>query len=140
MKFGKTDKVYMSERGKISEKYGPQELWSIVDHWPVYCGIANLARFIAILDIIRSVLKVPGHIAEFGLWKGANLLFIAKVMRIFDPHCLKVLHGFDSFQGLTEFTEFDAEANQLEGKYQSSFDELNDFIELYWTVSAKTVH
>ena len=65
-KFEKTDAKYLKDRKILSEKYGDRELWSVIDHWPVFCGIGNLSRFIAIYEIFRSTLNVPGHIAEFG--------------------------------------------------------------------------
>jgi len=132
MKFAAIDRRYLSERKQLSQKYGPRELWSVIDHWPLYCGIVNLARFMAISDILRGTLDVPGHVAEFGSWRGANLLFMAKLLRIYDPHGCKVVHCFDSFEGLTEFTtEQDAGANRFEGQYIGSLEELNDIINLY---------
>ena len=80
VKFEQIDERYLAERERLAEKYGPRELWSIVDHWPLYCGIVNLARWIAILDVFRTTLAVPGHIAEIGSWRGANLLFLAKLL------------------------------------------------------------
>jgi hypothetical protein len=85
MKFKTKDQRYLGERKRISEKYGLRELWSVIDHWPLYGGIANLARFMAISDILRGTLGVPGHVAEFGSWRGANLMFMAKLLRIYDP-------------------------------------------------------
>jgi Macrocin-O-methyltransferase (TylF) len=131
VKFEQTDRQYLDKRKTFSEKYGKRELWSIIDHWALYCGTANLARTIAISDIIRENLSIPGHIAEFGSWRGANLLYMAKLIRIFDPHGSKVIHSFDSFAGLTEFTAQDGEASKLEGSYQGVLEELEDVIDLY---------
>src|SRR5438309_1415640 len=103
MKFAATDKKYLANRKLISEKYGERELWSVIDHWPLYCGIGNLARSMAIADLLKSTLEVPGHVAEFGSWRGANLLFLAKLLRIYDPHGSKQVHCFEGFEGLTTF-------------------------------------
>ena len=73
MKFRNIDKRYLEERKKLSAKWGKREIWSVIDHWPLYCGIANLARFMAIAGIFKEVVKIPGHIAEFGSWRGANI-------------------------------------------------------------------
>src|ERR1700690_3318252 len=75
MKFATEDAAYLAERKALSQELGPRELWSIVDHWPLYCGVGNLARFMAIADLLRGTARVPGHVAEFGSWKGANLMF-----------------------------------------------------------------
>ena len=84
-KFAHSDKKYLENRKKFSEKYGERELWSIIDHWPLYAGIGNVARSIAISDLLRGTLTVPGHVAEFGSWRGANLLFLAKLFKIYVP-------------------------------------------------------
>jgi len=68
-----------------------------------------LTRSIAISDLLRSTLNVPGHIAEFGSWRGANLVFLAKLLRIFDPMGSKLVHCFESFEGLDKFSKEDNE-------------------------------
>jgi hypothetical protein len=131
MKFTKSDQKYLAERKDFSEKYGSREIWSIVDHWSLYSGISSLARKLAIFDIIKNTLNIPGHIAEFGSWRGDNLMFMAKLLRILDPYGSKILHGFDSFEGLTEFTHQDGKASDLHGSYQGVLEELEDLITLY---------
>ncbi len=132
MKFQKTDQIYRKKRSKISKKYGKHELWSIIDHWPLYCGIANLSRFMSIADAFRSTLNVPGHIAEFGTWKGANLLFLAKLLKIYDSEGNKLVHAFDSFEGLNEFHSKDGKkAETKKGIYQGSYQRLLEMVRLY---------
>jgi Macrocin-O-methyltransferase (TylF) len=130
MKFKTIDAKYLRERERLSEKYGPRELWSVIDHWPLYCGIGNLSRFLAIADLVRQSLEVPGHIAEFGCWRGANLLFMAKLLRIYDPLGSKIVHAFDSFEGLQTFAPQDGQAEESRGQYKGSFEELTDIIRL----------
>jgi hypothetical protein len=131
MKFESVDKIYKAERAQLSEKYGPREMWSLVDHWPLYCGIGNLGRFLSIYDILRDTIAVPGHIAEFGSWRGANLMFLAKTLQLLDPHSSKMVHCFDSFEGLTNFAPQDGDATTLTGQYKGSLEELTDLISLY---------
>lgn len=131
MKFQKIDEKYLKQRAEFSSKYGSREIWSIIDHWPLYCGIVNLARFMAIAEIFKGVLLVPGHIVEFGSWRGTNLLFLAKLLRIYDPHGCKQVYCFDSFEGLTHFSQEDGETSQFGGVYTGSLDELEDIIKLY---------
>lgn len=83
------------------------------------------------MDLLRESLNVPGDIAEFGVWKGASLMLLSKLLRIYDPHSSKMVHGFDSFQGLTEFTEEDGEATNFSGAYQGTLQELQEVIALY---------
>ena len=140
MKFAKSDERYLSARKELSEKLGPQELWAVADHWPLFCGVGNLARFVAILDLLRTTLEVPGHIAEFGTWRGANTLYLAKLMRILDPHGAKQVHAFDSFRGLETFAPEDRDAAALQHSYRGSLEMLRDVINLYEMGDEIAVH
>jgi Macrocin-O-methyltransferase (TylF) len=131
MKFAQEDLQYLTSRRVFSQSSGSRELWSVIDQWPLYCGIANLARSLAILDVFRSTLDVPGHVAEFGTWRGATLMLLSKALRIFDPSGAKVVHCFDSFEGLTEFSDQDGGATTMRGNYRGSLDEVQAMIELY---------
>ncbi len=131
MKFEKGDKTYLSARKEFSTKYGERDVWQVMDHWPLYVGNANLQRVLAVYELIKSTLHVPGHIAEFGSWRGANIMFIAKVLNILDPHSNKLVYSFDSFEGLTEFNEKDINAVSEKGAYKGSLEELKDLISLY---------
>lgn len=140
MKFENSDRRYLTQRKAFSQTQGPQELWSVVDQWPLYCGIGNLSRFMAISDLFRSTLNVPGHIAEFGSWKGANLFFMAKLLRIFDPHGSKLVHCFDSFEGLTAFNKKDLPQKQTKGKYKGSLEIIKDMLNLYELEDEVVIH
>ena len=103
----------------------------MIDHWPLYVGIRNLARYMAISDLLRSTMVVPGHIAEFGSWKGANLMFMTKLLKIHDPLSNKVVHCFDSFEGLTTFTSEDGYTEAMHGAYRGTLEELQEYMKLY---------
>ena len=107
MKFKAIDAHYLSQRAALSDKYGQRDVWSVADHWPLYVGMSNLSRFMAISDLLRQSLNVPGHVAEFGSWRGANLMFLAKLLQIYDGLGQKTCHCFDSFEGLTTFADQD---------------------------------
>ena len=129
MKFETADKRYLTNRKQFSEKMGNRELWSIMDQWPLYVGIGNLSRFMVISDLLRSTLDVPGHIVEFGSWKGANLMFMAKLMQIYDPNGSKEVLCFESFEGLQTIT--DRDNNVVSGAYKGNYERLIDLINLY---------
>lgn len=132
MKFKSIDERYLTERATFEKGSRPLELWSVVDHWPLYVGIGNLARFMAISDLLRDSLDVPGHVAEFGSWRGSNLMFMAKLLRIYDPQGCKLVHCFESFEGLKTFTDQDGGADVSEGgKYCGNYDDLQKMIQLY---------
>lgn len=131
MKFSSGDARYKSERKKFSEQIGPVELWSVIDHWPLYAGISNMARWFAIADLLRETIDVPGDIAEFGSWQGANLMFLTKLMRLWDPNANKHVHCFDTFEGLTAFDERDGNQDTWRGQYRGDFEKLSSLLALY---------
>ena len=59
-------------------------------------GMKNL-----LWDIVPSKTTLDGHIAEFGVWKGESINYLAQ---LFHP---KTIFGFDSFKGLEEDYSFD---------------------------------
>lgn len=131
MKFKTLDERYLAQRRSFSEQTGTRELWSIIDHWPLYVGVGNLSRFMAIGDVLRKQLDVPGHVVEFGSWRGANLMFMAKLLRIYDPHGSKQVHCFESFAGLETFSSKDGAAGESEaGTYRGNYEELMAMISL----------
>lgn len=140
MKFETIDKRYKYERQKLSEQYGPRELWSVIDQWPLYCGIANLGRAMTIADLVRSTLDVPGHLAEAGSWRGSTIMLMAKLLRVYDPHGCKVVHCFESFEGLQTFQAKDGASDSMRGTYRGSYEEFVDLIELYELTDEIVIH
>jgi hypothetical protein len=139
-KYSKADQDYIARRTAFAEKYDRPDLWSIVDHWPLYAGVYSLSRFIAISKLVEQSLTVPGHIGEVGSWRGANLLFMAKLIRLFDPHSNKQVHSFDAFEGLQQFSPEDGDATRTKGFYRGSLDELLDVIALYDLEDEVVIH
>lgn len=131
MKFKTNDKLYLKKRKSFSNKNFPMDIWQIADNWPLYAGVSNIARSLTISDLIRETLEIPGHIAEFGSWNGANLILIAKILRIYNPMCNKIIHSFDSFEGLTQFNKKDGAAEKQKGKYTGNIEILSEILDLY---------
>jgi hypothetical protein len=142
MKFRTIDEQYFARRSAFAAKHGGKNeaIWSRTDYWPLYCGFANLARYVAILDIVRKSLTVPGHIAEMGVYRGANLLFVAKLMRLFDPMGWKQVHRFDSVEGLTTFSPEDRAKREAMGAFAGSYEELKDLIALHELDDEVVIH
>lgn len=126
VKFQKTDAAFFASRSAL-----PDHPWQLTDNWPLYVGFANLARTVAMTEIVKRALTVPGHIAEFGVYRGANLMLIAKLMRLFDPMGCKEVHGFDAFEGLETFTDEDRSATDHRGEFAGNFDLLKTMIEMH---------
>jgi hypothetical protein len=142
-KFDSQRAAYRSRRAELGTALGDRDVWSVADHWPLYAGTTNLARYFAIESLLRSTLHVPGHVAEFGVWRGANTMFMAKTLQILDHYGPKEVHAFDSFEGLTQFSEADPHdtgAGQFRGQYKGSLDELRAMLALEDLQDAVDIH
>jgi hypothetical protein len=120
MKFADRDQRYFERRSAFAERLKWPMLYEIVDQWPLYVGTGNLARTLAIIELFSLTMDVPGDIAEFGVWKGSTSSLLAKVLAIKDPHSPKKIHLFDSFEGLTAFSDEDKVAQGRKGDYLGS--------------------
>lgn len=119
-------KDYLKKRKEIDVD------WQKMDQWPLYVGIFNLARSITNQDLIRDSIEIPGHVVEFGSWKGSNILLMAKTLSIFEPFSPKKIISFDLFSnGLDFFDEKDQDADRFKGMYSGDFDHLNQVITLF---------
>jgi hypothetical protein len=92
----------------------------LIHHAPAFAGHMNLGRYFALYEAYKMALPYTGHIAEAGIWKGTCTLLFAKLVRLFEPETLSLVHGFDWFQGARAEG---AEATLVEpGAYAASAD------------------
>lgn len=129
-KFVKADEAFFKNRDELLKRYNPSAKEAI-DQFGLFGGWVTISRMLFNYELVKRVLTVPGHIAEFGCWNGANLSYIAKLMKIFEPHSSRMVYGFDSFKGLTEFDQKDGEASRLHSDYAGSKKRLEDFLEMF---------
>lgn len=71
---------------------------------------------------VKRTRKVPGDIAEVGVYKGGSARIICSVKG--DKH----LHLFDTFEGLPQVDEIDMVWPFYEGKFAASYDRVCDYL------------
>lgn len=131
-KFGDEDSDYLRRRDAFAEELGQPDLYDYIDHFGLYAGEQTLATRLVIYDIFKSTLDIPGDVMEFGCWNGANLLYLAKILRLTRPNSIKNVIGFDSFAGLQTFAEEDGDAQgYYRGRYQGDEETLRRVISLF---------
>lgn len=132
VKFREEDRAYLSRRKKFAEDLGFPELYSFIDQFALYAGAQTLATRLAAYEILKRTLDVPGHIVEFGVWHGANLMFLAKTLRLLQPNTSKLIFGFDNFAGLPAASSADSGyAAGARGAYKGNEQVLRAAIDLY---------
>lgn len=97
----------------------------LIFHFPAYVGQVNLARFLCIADAYRKVMHLSGDLADFGTFKGASLMTMAKLVSIFEPYSNTRVHGFDWFQGQKQGI---GDRPEHEGNYSTSKELLTSLI------------
>jgi hypothetical protein len=73
--------------------------------------------------VVRCTQKVPGDIAEVGVYKGGSAKIICAAKG--DKH----LHLFDTFEGLPKVDEVDLVWPFYEGKFASSYEGVRDYLD-----------
>jgi hypothetical protein len=130
-KFQLDNKIYLEKRKELAKTIDIPNLWTIVDHFGLYAGIQTLGTRLAVYEIMKQSIDLPGHIIEFGCWKGNNLIFMAKVLQLLQPNTYKHIYGFDSFEGLQTFSAEDNKNPELIGKYKGNEETIRAVIDLF---------
>lgn len=130
-KFQRDDRIYLEKRKELAEKLNIPYLWQVADHFGLYAGIQTLATRLAVFEIMKKCLDVPGHMVEFGCWRGANLMFMAKALQLLQPNTYKHIYGFDSFEGLQTFSPEDKGLPEHIGSYKGDEELLRTMIDFF---------
>jgi hypothetical protein len=109
-----------------------------LEYWPILTRRTTLQRFLALTELFKLTINVPGDIAEFGVWQGHSLLTWANLLEIFcSTDRSKQVFGFDTFAGFGEFTSEDGLEDSTQRKTLNAFggrqtySRLVDAISLY---------
>lgn len=123
---------YLIKRKKIEKNWiKNKKLFEIIDHWPIYVGKKNLARFLFLFSILQKINNIKGDICEFGSWKGANVFFISKVLEIINKKSKKKIFAFESFEGMDGSGKKFVKSKYDDHNYVGSKIEFNKFKKLY---------
>jgi hypothetical protein len=96
-----------------------REIWR---NFAIYTRRVFLKRFLALYELYRMVIDLPGDIVELGVYRGASLMAFANFMEIRnmgDRH--RRVFGFDNFQGFGEFDPKDGAERPEVGKKPGGF-------------------
>lgn len=89
-----------------------------------------MLRFNYILSLLNLIHSAPGDICEFGTWKGATAVFIAKMLDELEPQSSRKIIVFDNFSGLPSPSQEDGmNALGQVGNYHGDLDSLKFIIE-----------
>lgn len=86
-----------------------QGSWDSYNSFLLNGSTQRFTKFLARYDLFKNIIDKPGDIIEAGVFKGAGVLYWAKLIQIFNPHSERKVIGFDSFEGYPEGTVKDYE-------------------------------
>jgi 3-O-methyltransferase len=79
-----------------------------------YLRQSAFARQLALYELYKRTVSLPGSVAEFGVWRGATFFWLARLIETFngaqyEPTQMsqRHLYGFECFQGFSEISEED---------------------------------
>jgi len=127
-RFASDDEIYFRYIAELERDESLHD--GIVDtifNFPAYVGSVNLARFLALHEMYIKTLKISGHVADIGTYKGASFLFLAKLIQLYERPAQTEVHGFDWFKGMEPGPD---DAQLHDGKYVASAERLERLIQL----------
>jgi hypothetical protein len=123
---------FLENRKKFSKEIGRPDLYEFIDQFALYAGVHTIGNKLWTYDLFKTTIGVPGDIYEFGCWKGANLMFLAKLNQLLEPSTSKRIFGFDNFSGLPEAIPVDGDyAPSQVGNYLGNEQHLRNAIQLF---------
>ena len=124
-KFNAVDEKYFAYIDQLLSMQIPAR--DLIYHFPAYVGHVNLARILFFYDLYKKTIDLNGHIADVGTWKGASFLFMAKMIKLFEPYSTTQAYAFDWFQGMIPGKNDD---QTRPGTYSSDYESLSRLVEL----------
>lgn len=91
---------------------------------------ALLARILAITDIYRLIVDIPGVVFDIGAWRGQTAVICENLRAIFEPlHFNRRIVCFDTFEGYKGFSDKDRATNlHMNGTYALSGADYAEFL------------
>lgn len=79
---------------------------------------SHLERHLAIYELYKRTIELPGSVIEFGVYNGSTFFFLARLIEIFNgaqsekyASTSHHLYGFDTFEGILRLSEHDKSAS-----------------------------
>ncbi|WP_177219768.1 class I SAM-dependent methyltransferase [Nitrosospira multiformis] len=136
MKFEARRPAYSGVLEEIKELQVPLE--DLLHYFPAFVGDMTLNRYLTLYELYKRTVELSGHIAEVGVYKGAGSIFFAKLINIFEPMSLTMVHGFDWFKG--NMPNEDESKLMPAGGYQASHDDLIRLIRVQGLANTLKIH
>lgn len=95
--------------------------WDSFNAFLLHGSTDRFTKILSRYELFKRVIEIPGDIVEGGVFKGAGVLYWAKLIQIFNPLSLRKVVGFDTFGSFPGESEADrkfADAFCAEAHYE----------------------
>ena len=103
-----------------------------IHQFPIFTGHVNISRYLYLYEAFKMVQGMSGNYADVGTWKGASFLFIAKLIKLFEPNVPFQAHAFDWFKGM--------KPDKQENEYIGSYDMLKRLVDIQKLGDVAVIH
>ena len=80
----------------------------LIELWPLFTRRVQFLKTIALIEVFKETIELPGSVVECGVFKGQSLGLFCKLLETFCPgDSLKRIVGFDTFEGFVSLHEED---------------------------------
>lgn len=77
--------------------FDPVKCWDYENGFYLTSHVTRLAKMLAHYELYKMIVRLPGHILECGVYKGASLLRFATFREILESPYSRKIVGFDAF-------------------------------------------
>ena len=96
------DKSQIISRDKLHDAFinSPLPAEDLMFNLGLYTRSSLLVKFLVMNQLYERVKNIPGHIVEFGVWWGQNMVLLENLRAIHEPfNKQRKIVGFDTFSG-----------------------------------------
>ena len=79
------------------EGLSEEEIWNYENGFYWFSSPTRIAKMLALYELYQTIVGLPGHIFELGVYKGASLIRLCSFRRILENDFSRKIVGFDAF-------------------------------------------
>ena len=118
-----TNNVFTNRTSEPEESSIPGS-WESYNSFMLRGSAQRFTKVLARYELFKRIIDLPGDIIEGGVFKGAGVLYWAKLIQIFNPLSERRVIGFDTFEGYPEDTRYHYEKEAAEEFLSDSTDNI----------------
>lgn len=83
--------------GKTMFGFDVDQQWSYENGFYLTSPVTRIAKMLAHYELYKSIINLPGHVVECGVYKGASLIRFGTFREILESQHSRKIIGFDAF-------------------------------------------